>query len=57
MEIKTGLKGILERVPQRKDTSKASQFFFFFFFYVRIAISQSSLRFKASSERFLRMKY
>ena len=54
MEIKTGLKGILERVPQRKDTSKASQFFFF---YVRIAISQSSLRFKASSERFLRMKY
>ena len=56
MEIKTGLKGILERVPQRKDTSKASQFFFFFF-YVRIAISQSSLRFKASSERFLRMKY
>ena len=54
MEIKTGLKGILERVPRRKDTSKASHFFFF---YVRTAISQSSLRFKASSERFSRMKY
>ena len=55
MEIKTGLKGILERVPRRKDSSKASHFFFFF--YVRTAISQSSLRFKASSERFSRMKY
>ena len=30
IEIETGLKGILERVPQRKNTSKASQNVFTF---------------------------
>ena len=36
-EIKTGLKGILERVPPGKSTGKASQNLF----YVHIAILQS----------------
>ena len=36
-EIKAGLKGILEKVPPRKNTSKASRNLF----YVRIVISQS----------------
>ena len=36
-EIKTGLKGILERVPPGKSMGKASQNLF----YVRISISQS----------------
>ena len=53
IEIKTGLRGILERVPPRKNTSKGSPNVF----YVRITISQSSRWFKASLERFSRMKY
>ena len=47
------LKGILERVLPRKNTSKASQNVF----YVCIAISKSLRWFKASSKRFSRMKY
>ena len=37
MKIKIGLKGILERVPPRKNTGKASQNVF----YVQITISES----------------
>ena len=52
-EIKTGLKGIPERVSQQKSTRKASQNIF----YVHIAISQISRWFKAFLERFLQTKY
>ena len=38
VEIKTGLKGILERAPPRKNMSKASQNVF----YICTVISQSS---------------
>ena len=47
IEIKTGLKRILERAPLQKNTSKASQNAF----YVCIAISQSSRWVKACLER------
>ena len=53
IEIKTGLKRILERVPSRKNMSKACQNVF----SVCIAISQNFRWFKASLERFLRRKY
>ena len=53
IEIKTGLKRILERVPPWTNTSKASQNLF----YVRIVISNSLWWFKASLEQFSLVKY
>ena len=53
IKTKTGLKGILERVPPQKNTRKASQNVF----NICIAISQISLQFKASLEWFSGMKY
>ena len=47
IEIKTGLKRILERAPLQKNASKASQKVF----YVCIAISQSSRWVKAYLEQ------
>ena len=53
IEIKTGLKGILESVPPGKNSRKTTQNVF----YVYIAISQSLWWFKVSLERFTQMKY